>query len=123
MEREVGGPRGCIEFKVKFLPVNAAHIPRKPEAKYSKLLTTCKALCEEAKSSNEGWKKNYAAVLKRTATLRENPNGDFGNLDEIWEEIGIMFESPRKRVKRRKGKGEKSGSPLDFSQLTFLTDE
>eukprot|EP00924_Labyrinthula_sp_SR-Ha-C_P016226 snap_masked-scaffold_52-processed-gene-0.8-mRNA-1 protein AED:1.00 eAED:1.00 QI:0/-1/0/0/-1/1/1/0/148 len=57
MGREVDGPRGCIELKVKVPPVNAAYIPRKPEAKYSKFLTACKALCEEAKSSNEGWKK------------------------------------------------------------------
>eukprot|EP00924_Labyrinthula_sp_SR-Ha-C_P009101 augustus_masked-scaffold_2-processed-gene-12.17-mRNA-1 protein AED:1.00 eAED:1.00 QI:0/0/0/0/1/1/3/0/590 len=123
MERKVDGPRECIKFKVKVPPVNAAYIPRKPEAKYSKLLAACKALCEEAKSSNEGWKKSHAAVLKMTAALRENPDGDFGDLDEVSEEIGIMFESPRKRVKRRKGKEEKSVTPLDFSQLTFLTDE
>eukprot|EP00924_Labyrinthula_sp_SR-Ha-C_P010064 augustus_masked-scaffold_40-processed-gene-0.17-mRNA-1 protein AED:1.00 eAED:1.00 QI:0/0/0/0/1/1/5/0/585 len=121
--RKVDGPRGCFEFKVRVPPVNAAYIPRKPEAKYSKLLTACKALCEEAKSSNEGWKKSYAAVLKMTAELRENPDGDFGDLDEVLEESGIRFESPRERVKRRKGKEEKSVSPLDFSQLTFLTDE
>eukprot|EP00924_Labyrinthula_sp_SR-Ha-C_P011997 snap_masked-scaffold_26-processed-gene-1.10-mRNA-1 protein AED:1.00 eAED:1.00 QI:0/-1/0/0/-1/1/1/0/78 len=54
MGREVDGPRGCIEFTVKAPPVSAAYIPRKPEAKYSKLLTACKALCEEANSSNEG---------------------------------------------------------------------
>eukprot|EP00924_Labyrinthula_sp_SR-Ha-C_P010842 augustus_masked-scaffold_35-processed-gene-2.84-mRNA-1 protein AED:1.00 eAED:1.00 QI:0/0/0/0/1/1/5/0/512 len=59
MGREVDGPRGCIELKVRVPPVNAAHIPRKPEAKYSKLLTACKALCEEVKSSNEGWKRSY----------------------------------------------------------------
>eukprot|EP00924_Labyrinthula_sp_SR-Ha-C_P003551 augustus_masked-scaffold_53-processed-gene-0.5-mRNA-1 protein AED:1.00 eAED:1.00 QI:0/0/0/0/1/1/2/0/258 len=123
MGREVDGPRGCIEFKVKVPPVNAAYIPRKPETKYSKLLTACKALCEEVKSSNEGWKKSYAAVLKMTAALRENPDGNFGDLDQVSEESGIMFESPRKRVKRRKGKGEKSVTQLDFSQLTFLTDE
>eukprot|EP00924_Labyrinthula_sp_SR-Ha-C_P013023 snap_masked-scaffold_12-processed-gene-6.1-mRNA-1 protein AED:1.00 eAED:1.00 QI:0/-1/0/0/-1/1/1/0/191 len=123
MGREVDGPRGCIEFKVRVPPVNAACIPRKPEAKYSKLLTTCKALCEEAKSSNKCRKKSYAAVLKMIAVLRENPDGDFGDLDEVSEEIGIMFESPRKRVKRRKGKGENVVSPLDFSQTTFLTDE
>eukprot|EP00924_Labyrinthula_sp_SR-Ha-C_P011499 augustus_masked-scaffold_46-processed-gene-1.111-mRNA-1 protein AED:1.00 eAED:1.00 QI:0/0/0/0/1/1/3/0/419 len=123
MGREVDGPRGCIEFKVKVPPVNAAYIPRKPEAKYSKLLTACKALCEEAKSSNEGWKKSYAAVLKMTAVLRENPDGDFGNFDEVFEESGIMFESPRKRVKRRRGKGENMVSPLDFSKTTLLTDE
>eukprot|EP00924_Labyrinthula_sp_SR-Ha-C_P007961 augustus_masked-scaffold_41-processed-gene-1.45-mRNA-1 protein AED:1.00 eAED:1.00 QI:0/0/0/0/1/1/3/0/622 len=108
MGREVDGPRGCIEFKVKVPPLNAAYIPRKPEAKYSKLLTACKALYEEAKSSNEGWKKSYAAVLQMTAALRENPDGDFGDLDEVSEESGIMFESPRKRIKRRKGNGETS---------------
>eukprot|EP00924_Labyrinthula_sp_SR-Ha-C_P001598 augustus_masked-scaffold_18-processed-gene-2.13-mRNA-1 protein AED:1.00 eAED:1.00 QI:0/0/0/0/1/1/3/0/488 len=59
MGREVDGPRGFIELKVRVPPVNAAHIPRKPEAKYSKLLTACKALCEEVKSSNEGWKRSY----------------------------------------------------------------
>eukprot|EP00924_Labyrinthula_sp_SR-Ha-C_P004989 augustus_masked-scaffold_1-processed-gene-17.54-mRNA-1 protein AED:1.00 eAED:1.00 QI:0/0/0/0/1/1/4/0/573 len=123
MGREVDGSRGCIEFKVKVPPVNAAYIPIKLEAKYSKLLTACKALCEEAKSSNEGWKKSYAAVLKMTAALRENPDGDFGNLDQVSEESGIMFESPRKRVKRRKGKGERVASPLDFSRTTLLTDE
>eukprot|EP00924_Labyrinthula_sp_SR-Ha-C_P001169 augustus_masked-scaffold_7-processed-gene-15.55-mRNA-1 protein AED:1.00 eAED:1.00 QI:0/0/0/0/1/1/2/0/390 len=123
MGREVDGPRGCIKFKVRVPPVNAAYIPRKPEAKYSKLLTACKALCEEAKSSNEGWKKSYAAVLKMTAALRENPDGDFGDLDEVSEGSGIMFESPRKRIKRRKGKGENVVSPLDFSQTTLLTDE
>eukprot|EP00924_Labyrinthula_sp_SR-Ha-C_P003620 snap_masked-scaffold_3-processed-gene-0.16-mRNA-1 protein AED:1.00 eAED:1.00 QI:0/-1/0/0/-1/1/1/0/59 len=58
-----------------------------------------------------------------TDVLRENPYRDFKDLDEVSEESGIMFESPRKRVKRRKEKGEKSVSPLDFSQLTFLTDE
>eukprot|EP00924_Labyrinthula_sp_SR-Ha-C_P014564 augustus_masked-scaffold_34-processed-gene-1.10-mRNA-1 protein AED:1.00 eAED:1.00 QI:0/0/0/0/1/1/2/0/588 len=123
MGREVDGPSGCIEFKMKVPPVNAAYIPRKPEAKYSKLLTACKALCEEAKSSNEGWKKSYAAVLKMTAALRENSDGDFGDLDEVSEESGIMFESPRKRVKRRKGNGENIASPLNFSQTTLLTDE
>eukprot|EP00924_Labyrinthula_sp_SR-Ha-C_P002592 augustus_masked-scaffold_13-processed-gene-0.11-mRNA-1 protein AED:1.00 eAED:1.00 QI:0/0/0/0/1/1/2/0/377 len=123
MGREVDGPRGCIEFKVKVPPVNAAYIPRKPEAKYSKLLTACKVLCEEAKSSNEGWKKSYAAVLKMTAALRENPDGDFGDLDEVSEECGIMFESPRKRVKRRKVNGENVVSSLEFSQTTFLTDK
>eukprot|EP00924_Labyrinthula_sp_SR-Ha-C_P000591 snap_masked-scaffold_27-processed-gene-3.22-mRNA-1 protein AED:1.00 eAED:1.00 QI:0/0/0/0/1/1/2/0/483 len=55
MGREIDGPRGCIEFKVKVPSVNAAYIPRKPKAKYSKLLTACKAFCEEVKSSNEGW--------------------------------------------------------------------
>eukprot|EP00924_Labyrinthula_sp_SR-Ha-C_P002929 snap_masked-scaffold_13-processed-gene-10.48-mRNA-1 protein AED:1.00 eAED:1.00 QI:0/-1/0/0/-1/1/1/0/59 len=58
-----------------------------------------------------------------TAALRENPDGDFGNLDQVSEESGIMFESSRKRVKRRKGKGERVASPLDFSQTTLLTDE
>eukprot|EP00924_Labyrinthula_sp_SR-Ha-C_P004234 snap_masked-scaffold_3-processed-gene-17.33-mRNA-1 protein AED:1.00 eAED:1.00 QI:0/-1/0/0/-1/1/1/0/59 len=58
-----------------------------------------------------------------TATLRENPDGDFGDLDEVSEESGIMFESPRKRVKRRKGNGENVASPRDFSQTIFLTDE
>eukprot|EP00924_Labyrinthula_sp_SR-Ha-C_P015188 augustus_masked-scaffold_9-processed-gene-10.59-mRNA-1 protein AED:1.00 eAED:1.00 QI:0/0/0/0/1/1/2/0/390 len=123
MGREVDDPRGCIEFKVIVPPVNAAYNPRKPEAKYSKLLTACKVLCEEAKSSNEGWKKSYVAVLKMTAALRENPDGDFGDLDEVSEGSGIMFESPRKRIKRRKGKGENVVSPLDFSQAIFLTDE
>eukprot|EP00924_Labyrinthula_sp_SR-Ha-C_P016190 augustus_masked-scaffold_4-processed-gene-21.10-mRNA-1 protein AED:1.00 eAED:1.00 QI:0/0/0/0/1/1/2/0/345 len=123
MGREVDDPRGCIEFKVKVPPVNPAYIPRKPEAKYSKLLTACKALCEEAKSSNEGWKKSYAAALKMTAALRENPDGDFGDLDEVSEESGIMFKSSRKRVKRRKEKEENVVSPLDFSQTTFLRDE
>eukprot|EP00924_Labyrinthula_sp_SR-Ha-C_P004946 augustus_masked-scaffold_1-processed-gene-16.14-mRNA-1 protein AED:1.00 eAED:1.00 QI:0/0/0/0/1/1/4/0/604 len=118
MGREVDGPRGCIEFKGRVPPVNAAYFPRKSEAKYSKLLTACKALCEEAKSSNEGWKKSYAAVLKMTAALMENPDGDFGDLDQVSEESGIMFESPRKRVKRRKGMGENLVSPLDFSQST-----
>eukprot|EP00924_Labyrinthula_sp_SR-Ha-C_P000815 augustus_masked-scaffold_7-processed-gene-4.59-mRNA-1 protein AED:1.00 eAED:1.00 QI:0/0/0/0/1/1/3/0/606 len=94
-----------------------------PEAKYSKLLTACKVLCEEAKSSNKCRKKSYAAVLKMTAVLRENPDGDFGDLDEVSEGSGIMFESPRKRIKRRKGKGENVVSPLDFSQTTLLTDE
>eukprot|EP00924_Labyrinthula_sp_SR-Ha-C_P002614 augustus_masked-scaffold_13-processed-gene-1.4-mRNA-1 protein AED:1.00 eAED:1.00 QI:0/0/0/0/1/1/2/0/468 len=123
MGREVDGPRGCIEFKVKVPPVNAAYIPRKLEAKYSMLLTACKVLCEKAKSSNEGWKKSYAAVLKMTAALRENPDGDFGDLDEVSEECGIMFESPRKRVKRRKVNGENVVSSLEFSQTTFLTDK
>eukprot|EP00924_Labyrinthula_sp_SR-Ha-C_P011915 snap_masked-scaffold_76-processed-gene-0.40-mRNA-1 protein AED:1.00 eAED:1.00 QI:0/-1/0/0/-1/1/1/0/59 len=58
-----------------------------------------------------------------TAALRENPDGDFGDLDQVSEESRIMFESPRKRVKRRKGKGENVVSPLDFSQTTLLTDE
>eukprot|EP00924_Labyrinthula_sp_SR-Ha-C_P009126 augustus_masked-scaffold_2-processed-gene-13.54-mRNA-1 protein AED:1.00 eAED:1.00 QI:0/0/0/0/1/1/2/0/230 len=123
MGREVDGPRGCIEFKVKVPPVNAACIPRKPEAKYSKLLTACKALCEEAKSSNEGWKKSYAAVLKMTATLRENPDGDFRDLDEVSEESEVMLESARKRIKGRKGNGENVALPLDFSQNAFLTDQ
>eukprot|EP00924_Labyrinthula_sp_SR-Ha-C_P006921 augustus_masked-scaffold_8-processed-gene-4.50-mRNA-1 protein AED:1.00 eAED:1.00 QI:0/-1/0/0/-1/1/1/0/147 len=123
MGREVVGLCGCIEFKVKVPPVYAAYIPRKPKAKYSKLLTACKALCEEAKSSNEGWKKSYAVVLKMTTVLRENPDGDFGDLDEVLEESGIMFESPRNRVKRRKGKGKSVVSPLNFSQPTLLTDE
>eukprot|EP00924_Labyrinthula_sp_SR-Ha-C_P011508 augustus_masked-scaffold_46-processed-gene-1.113-mRNA-1 protein AED:1.00 eAED:1.00 QI:0/-1/0/0/-1/1/1/0/151 len=123
MGREVDGPRGCIEFKVKVPPVNAAYIPRKPEAKYFKLLTACKALCEEAKYSNDCWKKSYATVLKMTAALRENPDGDFGDLDEVSEGSGIMFESPRKRVKRRKMNEENVASPLDFSQITLLTDE
>eukprot|EP00924_Labyrinthula_sp_SR-Ha-C_P002925 augustus_masked-scaffold_13-processed-gene-10.19-mRNA-1 protein AED:1.00 eAED:1.00 QI:0/0/0/0/1/1/2/0/271 len=86
------------------------------------LLAVCKALCEEAKSSNEGWKKSYAAVLKMTAALRENPDGDFGDLDKVSEESGFMFELPRKRVKRRKGKEENVASPADFSQNTYLTD-
>eukprot|EP00924_Labyrinthula_sp_SR-Ha-C_P012199 snap_masked-scaffold_26-processed-gene-4.127-mRNA-1 protein AED:1.00 eAED:1.00 QI:0/-1/0/0/-1/1/1/0/59 len=58
-----------------------------------------------------------------TATLRVNPVRDFGDLDEISEESGIMFESPSKRVKRRKGFGENVASPLDTSQTIFLTDE
>eukprot|EP00924_Labyrinthula_sp_SR-Ha-C_P014483 snap_masked-scaffold_95-processed-gene-0.12-mRNA-1 protein AED:1.00 eAED:1.00 QI:0/-1/0/0/-1/1/1/0/70 len=70
MGREVDGPRGGIEFNVKVSPVNAAYIPRKTEAKYSKLLTACKALCEEPQNSNDSWKKSYAAVLKMTAALR-----------------------------------------------------
>eukprot|EP00924_Labyrinthula_sp_SR-Ha-C_P003476 augustus_masked-scaffold_15-processed-gene-10.59-mRNA-1 protein AED:1.00 eAED:1.00 QI:0/0/0/0/1/1/2/0/390 len=123
MGREVDGPRGCIEFKVRAPPVNTAYIPIKPEAKYSKLLTACKALCKEAKSSNESWKKSYAAGFKMTAALRENPDGDFGDVDEVSEESGIMFESPRKRIKGRKGNGENVALPLGFSQTTFLTDE
>eukprot|EP00924_Labyrinthula_sp_SR-Ha-C_P008839 snap_masked-scaffold_2-processed-gene-4.8-mRNA-1 protein AED:1.00 eAED:1.00 QI:0/-1/0/0/-1/1/1/0/122 len=54
MGREVDGLRGCIEFKIKVPPVEAAYIPRKPEGKYSKLLTACRALCEEGRCSNEG---------------------------------------------------------------------
>eukprot|EP00924_Labyrinthula_sp_SR-Ha-C_P016195 snap_masked-scaffold_4-processed-gene-21.71-mRNA-1 protein AED:1.00 eAED:1.00 QI:0/-1/0/0/-1/1/1/0/231 len=54
MGREVDGPRGCIEFKLDVPPVNAAYIPRKPEAKYSKLLTAYKALYEEVKRGNDG---------------------------------------------------------------------
>eukprot|EP00924_Labyrinthula_sp_SR-Ha-C_P015963 augustus_masked-scaffold_4-processed-gene-14.50-mRNA-1 protein AED:1.00 eAED:1.00 QI:0/0/0/0/1/1/4/0/532 len=104
MGREVDGPRGCIEFKVRIPPVNAAYIPRKPEAKYSKHLTACKAFCEEAKSSNEDCEKSYAEILKMAAALRKNPDGDFGDLDNVSEESGIVFESPRKRVKRRKGR-------------------
>eukprot|EP00924_Labyrinthula_sp_SR-Ha-C_P016301 augustus_masked-scaffold_106-processed-gene-0.19-mRNA-1 protein AED:1.00 eAED:1.00 QI:0/0/0/0/1/1/2/0/371 len=123
MGREVDGPRGCIEFKVRAPPVNTAYIPIKPEAKYSKLLTACKALCKEAKSSNESWKKSYAAGFKMTAALRENPDGDFGDVDEVSEESGIMFESQRKRIKGRKGNGENVALPLGFSQTTFLTDE
>eukprot|EP00924_Labyrinthula_sp_SR-Ha-C_P013241 augustus_masked-scaffold_45-processed-gene-0.1-mRNA-1 protein AED:1.00 eAED:1.00 QI:0/0/0/0/1/1/2/0/311 len=123
MGREVDGPRGCVEFKVKVPPVSAAYIRRKPEAKYSKLPIACKALYEEEKSSNEGWKKSYTAVLKMTAALKENPDGDFGDLDQVSEESGIMFESPRKRVKRRKEKGESVVLPLNFSQPTLLTDE
>eukprot|EP00924_Labyrinthula_sp_SR-Ha-C_P006966 augustus_masked-scaffold_8-processed-gene-5.57-mRNA-1 protein AED:1.00 eAED:1.00 QI:0/-1/0/0/-1/1/1/0/123 len=123
MGRLVDGPRGCIEFKGRVPPVNAAYFPRKSEAKYSKLLTACKALCEQAKSSNEGWKKSYAVVLKMTTVLRENPDGDFGDLDEVLEESRIMFESLRNRVKKRKGKGKSVVSPLNFSQPTLLTDE
>eukprot|EP00924_Labyrinthula_sp_SR-Ha-C_P014100 snap_masked-scaffold_56-processed-gene-1.17-mRNA-1 protein AED:1.00 eAED:1.00 QI:0/-1/0/0/-1/1/1/0/123 len=123
MGREVDGPRGCIEFKVRVPPVNAAYITRKPEAKYYKLLSACKALYEEVKSSNECWKKSYAAVLMMTAALSENADRDFGDLDEFSEESGIMFELPRKRVKRRKGNEENIASPLDFFQITFLIDE
>eukprot|EP00924_Labyrinthula_sp_SR-Ha-C_P003477 augustus_masked-scaffold_15-processed-gene-10.57-mRNA-1 protein AED:1.00 eAED:1.00 QI:0/0/0/0/1/1/2/0/368 len=123
MGQEVDGPRACIEFKVRAPPVNTAYIPIKPEAKYSKLLTACKALCKEAKSSNESWKKSYAAGFKMTAALRENPDGDFGDVDEVSEESGIMFESQRKRIKGRKGNGENVALPLGFSQTTFLTDE
>eukprot|EP00924_Labyrinthula_sp_SR-Ha-C_P016323 augustus_masked-scaffold_73-processed-gene-0.53-mRNA-1 protein AED:1.00 eAED:1.00 QI:0/0/0/0/1/1/4/0/575 len=79
MGREIDGPRGFIEFKVKVPPMIAA--------------------------------------------LGETPDGDFGDLGEVSEGSGIMFESPRKRVKRRKGKGENVVSPLDFSLITFLTDE
>eukprot|EP00924_Labyrinthula_sp_SR-Ha-C_P016169 snap_masked-scaffold_4-processed-gene-21.31-mRNA-1 protein AED:1.00 eAED:1.00 QI:0/-1/0/0/-1/1/1/0/258 len=47
MGGEVDGPRECIEFKLDVPPVSAAYIPRKPEAKYSKLLAACKALREK----------------------------------------------------------------------------
>eukprot|EP00924_Labyrinthula_sp_SR-Ha-C_P012157 augustus_masked-scaffold_26-processed-gene-4.26-mRNA-1 protein AED:1.00 eAED:1.00 QI:0/0/0/0/1/1/2/0/342 len=50
--REVNSPCGCNELLVKFSPVNAACILRKPKADYFKLLTACKAPCEEVKSSN-----------------------------------------------------------------------
>eukprot|EP00924_Labyrinthula_sp_SR-Ha-C_P010545 snap_masked-scaffold_70-processed-gene-0.76-mRNA-1 protein AED:1.00 eAED:1.00 QI:0/-1/0/0/-1/1/1/0/84 len=83
MGQEVDGTRGCIEFKVKVPPVKAAKVRRRPEVKYFKLLTSCKTLCEEVKNSNGGWKKSYAAVLKMTAALRENADGDFGDLDEF----------------------------------------
>eukprot|EP00924_Labyrinthula_sp_SR-Ha-C_P008844 snap_masked-scaffold_2-processed-gene-4.9-mRNA-1 protein AED:1.00 eAED:1.00 QI:0/-1/0/0/-1/1/1/0/59 len=57
-----------------------------------------------------------------TAALRENPDGDFGDLDEVSEKSGIMLESPRKRVKIRKGNGENVASSLGFSKTTNLTD-
>eukprot|EP00924_Labyrinthula_sp_SR-Ha-C_P004785 snap_masked-scaffold_1-processed-gene-11.27-mRNA-1 protein AED:1.00 eAED:1.00 QI:0/0/0/0/1/1/2/0/118 len=53
MGREVDGPHGCIELKARVQPVNSTYIPRKLEVNYFKLLTACKALCNEAKSNNE----------------------------------------------------------------------
>eukprot|EP00924_Labyrinthula_sp_SR-Ha-C_P002792 snap_masked-scaffold_13-processed-gene-6.17-mRNA-1 protein AED:1.00 eAED:1.00 QI:0/0/0/0/1/1/2/0/69 len=46
----------------------------------------------KGEKQQRGLKKSYAALLKITAVLRVNPDGDSGDLHEFSEESGIMFE-------------------------------
>eukprot|EP00924_Labyrinthula_sp_SR-Ha-C_P007895 snap_masked-scaffold_28-processed-gene-4.64-mRNA-1 protein AED:1.00 eAED:1.00 QI:0/0/0/0/1/1/2/0/151 len=86
-----------IEFKVKVADLEMKAVPKSGEAKYSRLLAECKLLAEEAKHSDEGWRKVFATVIKIRRTLQNNPDGNFVQLQRVSDDTVVTFETPRKR--------------------------
>eukprot|EP00924_Labyrinthula_sp_SR-Ha-C_P004027 snap_masked-scaffold_3-processed-gene-11.11-mRNA-1 protein AED:1.00 eAED:1.00 QI:0/0/0/0/1/1/2/0/576 len=120
--RELGrlnksGGKG-IEFKVKVADIEMNAVPKSGDHKYSGLLAECKLLAEEAKHSDEGWRKVFATVRKMRRALQNNPDGNFAQLQRVSDDTVVTFESPRKRVRQSLPKEGLSPSRLDFTSLS-----
>eukprot|EP00924_Labyrinthula_sp_SR-Ha-C_P009335 augustus_masked-scaffold_2-processed-gene-20.47-mRNA-1 protein AED:1.00 eAED:1.00 QI:0/0/0/0/1/1/2/0/263 len=73
---------GVLNFNVKVPGFKDLKVPKKPGVRFSMLKTACRDLCEEAQhSTDEGWRKAYATVIKMKDTLKQNADGDFSDGD------------------------------------------
>eukprot|EP00924_Labyrinthula_sp_SR-Ha-C_P008686 snap_masked-scaffold_37-processed-gene-2.65-mRNA-1 protein AED:1.00 eAED:1.00 QI:0/0/0/0/1/1/2/0/196 len=104
-----------IEFKVKVADLEMKAVPKSAEAKYSRLLAECKLLAEEAKHSDEGWRKVFATVRKMRRALQNNTDGNFAQLQGVSDDTVVTFESPRKRSRKPSTTQVVRPSRLDFS--------
>eukprot|EP00924_Labyrinthula_sp_SR-Ha-C_P001140 snap_masked-scaffold_7-processed-gene-14.30-mRNA-1 protein AED:1.00 eAED:1.00 QI:0/0/0/0/1/1/2/0/158 len=107
-----------IEFKVKVAGLEMKAVPKSAKAKYSRLLAECKFLAEEAKHSDEGWRKVFATVRKMRRALQNNSDGNFAQLQRVSDDTVVTFESPRKRQRKTRTTQAVSPSRLDFSSLS-----
>eukprot|EP00924_Labyrinthula_sp_SR-Ha-C_P005543 augustus_masked-scaffold_68-processed-gene-0.5-mRNA-1 protein AED:1.00 eAED:1.00 QI:0/0/0/0/1/1/4/0/425 len=84
-----------IEFKVKVTDLEMKAVPTSGEAKYSRLLAECKLLAEEAKHSDEGWRKVFATVRKMRRAVQNNPDGNFAQLQCVSDDTVATIEPPQ----------------------------
>eukprot|EP00924_Labyrinthula_sp_SR-Ha-C_P011782 snap_masked-scaffold_69-processed-gene-0.14-mRNA-1 protein AED:1.00 eAED:1.00 QI:0/0/0/0/1/1/2/0/657 len=106
-----------LNFNVKVPGFKELKVLKKPGVRFSMLKTACRDLCEEAQhSTDEGWRKAYATVIKMTDALKQNADGDFSDVDmSLSQHSGSTILSPRKRKMRRKGTVVASQSRLNFN--------
>eukprot|EP00924_Labyrinthula_sp_SR-Ha-C_P015422 snap_masked-scaffold_71-processed-gene-0.49-mRNA-1 protein AED:1.00 eAED:1.00 QI:0/-1/0/0/-1/1/1/0/219 len=119
--RELGrattAQEGVLNFNVKVPGFKDLKVPKKPGVRFSMLKTECRDLCEEARhSTDEGWRKAYATVIKMTDALKQNADGDFSDVDmSLSEHSGSTILSTRKRKMRRKERVGISRSRVNFN--------
>eukprot|EP00924_Labyrinthula_sp_SR-Ha-C_P001337 augustus_masked-scaffold_44-processed-gene-0.0-mRNA-1 protein AED:1.00 eAED:1.00 QI:0/0/0/0/1/1/2/0/494 len=108
---------GVLNFNVKVPGFKDLKVPKKPGVRFSMLKTACRDLCEEAQhSTDEGWRKAYATVIKMKDALKQNADGNFSDVDmSLSQHSGSTILSPRKRKMRRKGSVVASQSRLNFN--------
>eukprot|EP00924_Labyrinthula_sp_SR-Ha-C_P014246 augustus_masked-scaffold_59-processed-gene-0.12-mRNA-1 protein AED:1.00 eAED:1.00 QI:0/0/0/0/1/1/3/0/374 len=115
--RSTTSEEGILNFNVKVPGFEDLKVPKKPGVRFSMLKTACRDLCEEAQhSTDEGWRKAYATVIKMTDALKQNADGDFSDVDmSLSQHSGSIILSPRKRKMQRKGSVVASQSRLNFN--------
>eukprot|EP00924_Labyrinthula_sp_SR-Ha-C_P004207 snap_masked-scaffold_3-processed-gene-17.12-mRNA-1 protein AED:1.00 eAED:1.00 QI:0/0/0/0/1/1/2/0/132 len=94
----------ALNFNVKISCFKDLLAPKKSGIKYSMLQFACKTLCEKAQySTDKGWIKAYATVIRMTDTLRQNTDGNFSEVDmPLSQHYRSTILSPRKEKRGRK---------------------
>eukprot|EP00924_Labyrinthula_sp_SR-Ha-C_P012223 snap_masked-scaffold_10-processed-gene-0.27-mRNA-1 protein AED:1.00 eAED:1.00 QI:0/0/0/0/1/1/2/0/210 len=115
--RETTPEEAVLNFNAKVSGFNDLKVPKKPGVRLSMLKTACRDLCEEAKhSTDKGWRKAYATVIKKTDALKQNADGDFSDVDmSLSKHSGSTILPLRKRKIRRRDSVVTSQSRVNFN--------